>query len=66
MTNNRAYFVNLVGIITNSLFAHDMNDILAMQLHKIVGLEMTENMHLTNTHGLSLMWKSLHLLFTYE
>lgn len=34
----------------NFLSAEDMSVILAMQLHKSVGLGMTANMHLTSMH----------------
>ena len=34
----------------NFLSAEDMSVVLAMQLHKNVGLGMTANMHLTSMH----------------
>lgn len=34
----------------NFLSAEDMSAVLAMQLHKSVGLGMTANMHLTSMH----------------
>lgn len=45
----------------NFLSAEDMSVVLAMQLHKSVGLGMTANMHLTRMH---VEGKASHLVST--